>query len=220
MSGRSPPSPSTRESSTNEEVVRRPDPGRRAVRDGARRHGHERVDLARSSKTSTAPSPRCRPRSPSTRSRWPRSCCSARSSATSGVGVEPSSSARSSTRSAPGTTALAPTMGVLFLGWSIIEGLGAVLVIPAVAALIADNYEGRDRITAFAVIGAVSGAAVAAGPLIGGFLTTYASWRVVFAGRGRHHDLRRDLRPPDRREERAAQDPDRRAERHPVGARS
>ena len=80
-----------------------------------------------------------------------------------------------------GTTALAPSMGVLFLGWSIIEGLGAVLVIPAVAALIADNYEGRDRITAFAVIGAVSGAAVAAGPLIGGFLTTYASWRVVFA---------------------------------------
>lgn len=80
-----------------------------------------------------------------------------------------------------GTTAIAPNMGVLFLGWSIIEGLGAVLVIPAVAALIADNYEGRDRITAFAAIGAVSGAAVAAGPLIGGFLTTYASWRVVFA---------------------------------------
>jgi Na+/melibiose symporter-like transporter len=80
-----------------------------------------------------------------------------------------------------GTTAIAQTMPVLFLGWSIIEGLGAVLVIPAVAALIADNYEGRDRITAFAVIGAVSGAAVAAGPLIGGFLTTYASWRVVFA---------------------------------------
>lgn len=80
-----------------------------------------------------------------------------------------------------GTTALAPTMGVLFLGWSIIEGLGAVLVIPAVAALIADNYEGRDRITAFAVIGAVTGAAVAAGPLIGGFMTTYLSWRYVFA---------------------------------------
>src|SRR6478752_5957506 len=80
-----------------------------------------------------------------------------------------------------GTTAIAPTMGVLFLGWSIIEGLGAVLVIPAVAALIADNYEGRDRITAFAVIGAVTGAAVAAGPLIGGFMTTYLSWRYVFA---------------------------------------
>ncbi|MEV8369605.1 MFS transporter [Microbacterium sp. NPDC064584] len=79
------------------------------------------------------------------------------------------------------TTALSPSMAVLFLGWSVIEGLGAVLVIPAVAALIADNYSGKDRITAFATIGAVSGAAVAAGPLIGGFVTTYFSWRYVFA---------------------------------------
>jgi MFS family permease len=70
------------------------------------------------------------------------------------------------------TTALAPNMALLFLGWSIIEGLGAVLVIPAIAALTADNYEGKDRITAFAMIGALSGAAVAAGPLIGGFVTT------------------------------------------------
>lgn len=77
-------------------------------------------------------------------------------------------------------TALSPNMAVLFLGWSIIEGLGAVLVIPAIAALLADNYDGRDRITAFAAIGAVSGAAVAAGPLIGGFMTTYFSWRYVF----------------------------------------
>ena len=50
----------------------------------------------------------------------------------------------------------------------------------AIAALLADNYEGRDRITAFAAVGAVSGAAVAAGPLIGGFVTTYFSWRYVF----------------------------------------
>lgn len=77
-------------------------------------------------------------------------------------------------------TALSPTMAVLFLGWSVIEGLGAVLVIPAVSALIADNYTGRDRITAFAAIGAISGAAVAAGPLIGGFVTTYFNWRYVF----------------------------------------
>ena len=78
------------------------------------------------------------------------------------------------------TTALAPNIVVLFLGWSIVEGLGAVLVIPAIAALVADNYVGRDRITSYAVIGAVSGAAVAAGPLIGGFVTTYLSWRYVF----------------------------------------
>lgn len=77
-------------------------------------------------------------------------------------------------------TALAPNIQFLFLGWSVIEGLGAVLVIPAIAALIADNYRGSDRITAYAIIGAVSGAAVAAGPLIGGFVTTYFDWRYVF----------------------------------------
>ena len=77
-------------------------------------------------------------------------------------------------------TAVSPNMVTLFLGWSIIEGLGAVLVIPAIAALVADNFQGRDRITAYAIIGAVSGAAVAAGPLIGGFVTTYFSWRYVF----------------------------------------
>lgn len=79
------------------------------------------------------------------------------------------------------TTAISPTFAVLFLGWSVIEGLGAVLVIPAIMALVADNYDGRDRITAFAIIGAISGAAVAAGPLIGGFVTTYFDWRWVFA---------------------------------------
>lgn len=77
-------------------------------------------------------------------------------------------------------TALSPNVQTLFLGWSVIEGLGAVLVIPAIAALVADNYHGRDRVTAFAVVGAVSGAAVAAGPLIGGFVTTYFDWRYVF----------------------------------------
>lgn len=77
-------------------------------------------------------------------------------------------------------TGLSTNMAMLFVGWSIIEGLGAVLVIPAIAALIAVNYKGKDRIFAFAVIGGVSGAAAAAGPLIGGFLTTYASWRYVF----------------------------------------
>lgn len=79
------------------------------------------------------------------------------------------------------TTAISPSFEFLFLGWSVIEGLGAVLVIPAIAALVADNYTGRDRVTAFAIIGAISGAAVAAGPLIGGFVTTYFDWRWVFA---------------------------------------
>lgn len=63
-------------------------------------------------------------------------------------------------------TGLSPNTYFLFLGWSVVEGLGAILVIPAIAALIASTYEGRDRGTAFAIIGAISGAAVAAGPLI------------------------------------------------------
>ncbi len=78
------------------------------------------------------------------------------------------------------TTALSQNFATLFLGWSIIEGLGAVLVIPAIAALTANNYKGKDRVKAFAIIGAVAGGAAAAGPLIGGYVTTYLSWRYVF----------------------------------------
>ncbi len=78
-------------------------------------------------------------------------------------------------------TALSPNLGVLMLGWSVIEGLGAVLIIPAIASLVAYNYTGKARVTAFAIIGGVSGAAAAAGPLIGGFVTTYFTWRYVFA---------------------------------------
>jgi MFS family permease len=77
-------------------------------------------------------------------------------------------------------TALSPNIQTLFIGWSVIEGIGAVLVIPAIAALVANNYSGKDRVTAFAIIGGISGAAMAAGPLIGGFVTTYLSWRYVF----------------------------------------
>jgi MFS family permease len=77
-------------------------------------------------------------------------------------------------------TGLAPTLGVLLFGWSLVEGLGAVLVIPAIAALAAINYEGRDRIVAFSILGAVTGLAAAVGPIIGGFVTTYLSWRYVF----------------------------------------
>jgi MFS family permease len=79
------------------------------------------------------------------------------------------------------TTALAPTLGVLFLGWSIIEGLGAVLVIPAIASLAAANYKGKDRVVAFSILGIAIGLATALGPVIGGYVTTYLSWRFVFA---------------------------------------
>jgi MFS family permease len=79
-------------------------------------------------------------------------------------------------------TAISPSLPVLLFGWSLIEGLGAVLVIPAIAALTAASYEGRDRALAYSLIGAMTAIAVAAGPLIGGFVTTNYSWRWVFAG--------------------------------------
>ena len=78
-------------------------------------------------------------------------------------------------------TALSPNIAFLLVGWSFVEGIGAVLVIPAIAALTAGNYEGRERALAFGLLGGIAGAGVAAGPLIGGFVTSALSWRVVFA---------------------------------------
>ncbi|WP_431994495.1 MFS transporter [Streptomyces griseoflavus] len=79
-------------------------------------------------------------------------------------------------------TAVAPTLWVLVLGWSVIEGLGAALVLPAMAALVAESYRGRDRAVAYGVVGGLAGAGIAVGPLLGGWVTTYLTWRLVFAG--------------------------------------
>ncbi len=79
-------------------------------------------------------------------------------------------------------TAIAPSVAVLAFGWSILEGLGAALVMPALVALIAGNYEGKERNAAYAVIGGVAGAGIAIGPILGGWATTELSWRVVFVG--------------------------------------
>ena len=79
-------------------------------------------------------------------------------------------------------TSVAPTVGVLTLGGSILEGIGAALVLPALAALIAGNFEGPERKIAYAVIGGVAGAGIAVGPILGGWATTEYSWRIVFLG--------------------------------------
>jgi EmrB/QacA subfamily drug resistance transporter len=80
------------------------------------------------------------------------------------------------------TTALSPNLTVLLIGWSLVEGLGAALVMPAIVSLVAATYSGSRRALAFGIIGGVAGAAIAAGPLIGGWVTTELSWRYVFAG--------------------------------------
>jgi len=79
-------------------------------------------------------------------------------------------------------TAISPNLTVLLIGWSLIEGLGAALVIPAIVSLIAATYSGAQRALAFGIVGGVAGAAIAAGPLIGGWVTTELSWRYVFVG--------------------------------------
>ena len=79
-------------------------------------------------------------------------------------------------------TAVSQTVPQLTLGWSILEGIGAALVLPAMAALIAGNFEGKERKAAYAVIGGVAGAGIAIGPILGGWATTELSWRVVFVG--------------------------------------
>lgn len=80
------------------------------------------------------------------------------------------------------TTALAPNLGVLLLGWSLLEGIGAALIMPAIVALVAANVPPKGRSAAYGLVAAAGAIAVAAGPLIGGAVTTFASWRYVFAG--------------------------------------
>jgi MFS family permease len=79
-------------------------------------------------------------------------------------------------------TAISWSVPVLTLGWSVLEGIGAALVLPALAALTAQSFEGQARALAYGVLGGVSGAGIAVGPIVGGWATTYLSWRVVFAG--------------------------------------
>ena len=79
-------------------------------------------------------------------------------------------------------TAIAPSLIVLILGWSFLEGIGAALILPAIVALVASNFGRDQRPRAYGLVAAAGAIAVAAGPLIGGLFTTYASWRWVFAG--------------------------------------
>ena len=80
------------------------------------------------------------------------------------------------------TTAIAPSLPVLIFGWSFLEGIGAALIMPAIVALVAGNVLPERRAAAYGTIAAAGAIAVAVGPLIGGAVTTFASWRYVFAG--------------------------------------
>jgi MFS family permease len=80
------------------------------------------------------------------------------------------------------TTSIAQNLPVLLFGWSFLEGVGAALILPAIVALVAGNFPAERRPAAYGLVAAAGAVAVAIGPLIGGFCTTYFSWRWVFAG--------------------------------------
>jgi MFS family permease len=80
------------------------------------------------------------------------------------------------------TTSIAQSLPVLLFGWSLLEGVGAALILPAIVALVAGNFPTERRPAAYGLVAAAGAIAVAVGPLIGGFCTTYFSWRWVFAG--------------------------------------
>jgi EmrB/QacA subfamily drug resistance transporter len=80
------------------------------------------------------------------------------------------------------TTALAQSLPVLIIGWSVLEGIGAALILPAIVALVAGNFAPAGRPRAYGLVMAAGAIAVAVGPLIGGLATTYLSWRYVFFG--------------------------------------
>ena len=76
--------------------------------------------------------------------------------------------------------ALAQGLTAIIIFWAIIGGLGASLLLPAMQSLIHGNFEGAMQRKAYALVGASAAIAAAVGPLLGGFITTYLSWRIAF----------------------------------------
>jgi EmrB/QacA subfamily drug resistance transporter len=76
---------------------------------------------------------------------------------------------------------LAQSITAIIIFWALIGGLGASLLLPAMQSLIHGNFEGAAQRKVYALVGASAAVAAAVGPLLGGFITTYLSWRVAFA---------------------------------------
>ena len=76
--------------------------------------------------------------------------------------------------------ALAQSLTAIIIFWAIVGGLGASLLLPAMQSLIHGNFEGAAQKKVYALVGAAAAIAAAVGPLLGGFITTYLSWRVAF----------------------------------------
>ncbi len=81
-----------------------------------------------------------------------------------------------------GTTiaSLSINLPMLVVGWSVMEGVGAALMIPTLQVLVRRSYQGEDLAFAYGIIAAVAAVGAAVGPIVGGFFTTYISWRWAF----------------------------------------
>jgi len=75
---------------------------------------------------------------------------------------------------------LAQSLTAIIVFWAIIGGMGASLLLPAMQSLIHGNFQGEAQRRVYALVGAAASIAAAVGPLLGGFITTYLSWRVAF----------------------------------------
>jgi EmrB/QacA subfamily drug resistance transporter len=75
---------------------------------------------------------------------------------------------------------LATSLTAVIIFWAIIGGLGASLLLPSMQSLIHGNFEGAHRTRVYATVGAAAAIAAAVGPLLGGAITTFLSWRVGF----------------------------------------
>ncbi|MCG7633079.1 MFS transporter [Gordonia McavH-238-E] len=76
--------------------------------------------------------------------------------------------------------ALAQGLTTIIVFWAIIGGIGASLLLPAMQSLVHGNFQGDDQKRVYALVGAAAAIAAAVGPLLGGFITTYLSWRLAF----------------------------------------
>ena len=76
--------------------------------------------------------------------------------------------------------ALSINSTMLLIGWSILEGIGAALMMPATTSIISGSYKGEKRAFALGITSSMASGAGTLGPIIGGFLTTYYSWRYAF----------------------------------------
>ncbi|MCI0157149.1 MFS transporter [Leifsonia shinshuensis] len=75
---------------------------------------------------------------------------------------------------------LAQNLSAVIIFWALVGGIGASLLLPAMQSLIHGNFEGDQQKRVYALVGASAAIAAAVGPLLGGFITTFLSWRVGF----------------------------------------